>query len=96
MLPSFVQYIVDSCSIIIPLFMAYFIGTCNVMILSFVGYCCSAFTRIINSMKSTGPLWVLGFCRLASVKATDYQEHLTEYGIHWNFFFTLAVVRVSS
>ena len=44
---------------------------------------------------STAPLWLLGFCRLLSVKSTGYHEHVTEYGIHWNFFFTLVIVRVS-
>ena len=49
---------------------------------------------IIKSVKSSIPLLVLGVGRLVATKSTDYQEHVTEYGTHWNFFFTLAVVKV--
>eukprot|EP00058_Branchiostoma_floridae_P021336 XP_002606826.1 hypothetical protein BRAFLDRAFT_244224 [Branchiostoma floridae] len=49
-----------------------------------------------SSVRSTAPLWMIGLSRMVVVKALDYQEHVTEYGVHWNFFFTLAVVRVLS
>ncbi|XP_029029959.1 phosphatidylinositol-glycan biosynthesis class W protein [Betta splendens] len=49
---------------------------------------------ITKQLLSVWPLVVLGMGRLVSVKMSGYHEHVTEYGIHWNFFFTLAIVRV--
>lgn len=40
------------------------------------------------------PLFVLGFSRFVVTKEINYQEHLTEYGVHWNFFITLAMVKI--
>lgn len=48
--------------------------------------------RLLASGRHAFPLFVLGLVRLYSVKGLDYAEHVSEYGVHWNFFFTLALI----
>jgi len=64
-----------------------------------IGVGCFVFSAGYVSRKqwniaSMVPLVGLGLVRIAMVKGVDYPEHVTEYGVHWNFFFTLAAMPV--
>jgi phosphatidylinositol glycan class W len=48
--------------------------------------------RLLSSLGHSLPLLTLGVIRLLSVKGLDYAEHVSEYGVHWNFFFTLGLL----
>ncbi|KIL66037.1 hypothetical protein M378DRAFT_161257 [Amanita muscaria Koide BX008] len=52
------------------------------------------FPKLLSTTRKTFPIIVLGLIRVLLVKATDYPEHVSEYGVHWNFFLTLALLPV--
>ncbi|GMI15249.1 hypothetical protein TrVE_jg254 [Triparma verrucosa] len=51
---------------------------------------------LLRSFLKSLPLFVLGAVRCAATKGLDYQEHVSEYGTHWNFFFTLCAINILS
>ncbi|XP_049799572.1 uncharacterized protein LOC126234875 [Schistocerca nitens] len=51
---------------------------------------------ILKSVISCLPLFVLGIARFFTLTNIEYQVHVTEYGVHWNFFLTLAFVKIFS
>jgi phosphatidylinositol glycan class W len=52
------------------------------------------FPKLFSVMKHSLPVIVLGVVRVLLVKGTEYPEHVTEYGVHWNFFITLALLPI--
>ncbi|XP_042872776.1 GPI-anchored wall transfer protein 1-like [Penaeus japonicus] len=46
-------------------------------------------------MIDAAVLAILGLLRVMFVQASDYQQHVTEYGVHGNFFFTLAFIKAT-
>jgi len=58
--------------------------------------CVAAGGGLVKCLKSCVPLLVLGMARLGMFAMTGYHDHVTEYGVHWNFFFTLAAVKILS
>ncbi|NXG43464.1 PIGW protein, partial [Psilopogon haemacephalus] len=54
------------------------------------------FSSLAKQFFSVWPLFFVGIGRLLSVKSLEYHEHTSEYGVHWNFFFTLAIVRLAA
>ncbi|NXW64381.1 PIGW protein, partial [Eurystomus gularis] len=54
------------------------------------------FSNLAKQFFSVWPLIFLGAGRLLSVKSLEYHEHTSEYGVHWNFFFSLAFVRLAA
>jgi phosphatidylinositol glycan class W len=52
----------------------------------------SRISALLSTLRSIALLLFIGVSRFVVVKALNYQEHVTEYGVHWNFFLTLALV----
>ena len=47
-----------------------------------------------QTFRSCFVLAFLGVVRAAAVAVTGYHVSVTEYGVHWNFFLTLAAVKL--
>lgn len=50
--------------------------------------------KLEKTLWSCLPLIVLGALRFTATNELDYQQHVSEYGVHWNFFLTLAFTKL--
>ena len=55
----------------------------------------SVWSTFIKVCKDVIPLVFLGLARYFATSGFGYHVPVQEYGVHWNFFFTLAVIKVS-
>ncbi|KAH0591190.1 hypothetical protein H2248_001282 [Termitomyces sp. 'cryptogamus'] len=53
-----------------------------------------AVPKILTITRKSLPIIFLGLVRVLLVKGTSYPEHESEYGTHWNFFITLALLPI--
>ncbi|KAL4228721.1 hypothetical protein ACF0H5_011764 [Mactra antiquata] len=53
-------------------------------------------TTGINVAMDTIPLLILGTLRYVVLDAIEYSVYINDYGLHWNFFFTLVVIKLCS
>jgi phosphatidylinositol glycan class W len=54
---------------------------------------CAALAHgVASTLAGVSPLLILGGARLVVHEIVNYQRHDSEYGVHWNFFFTSAAV----
>ncbi|KAL3668389.1 hypothetical protein V7S43_006478 [Phytophthora oleae] len=49
-------------------------------------------TKCYAFLRPIALVLIFGIARFLTVKGVNYQEHVSEYGVHWNFYFTLAGV----
>lgn len=54
----------------------------------------SVLRSLLRALDASAVLWVLGVGRAVLVHVIGYHQPVTEYGTHWNFFLTLAVLRL--
>ena len=54
----------------------------------------SILKEFIQAVKESLFPIALGFIRIFLLSELDYQEHASEYGIHWNFYTTIAIVNL--
>ena len=54
----------------------------------------SFYQQLVSTLKSCSFIMLIGLGRLALLNLFSYHQPVTEYGLHWNFFLTIAVVRL--
>ena len=50
--------------------------------------------KLLHNFKKSIPLFILGTMKYFMTKMVDYPSHVSEYGVHWNFFITIAIIQL--
>uniref|UniRef100_A0A1B6M3S8 Phosphatidylinositol-glycan biosynthesis class W protein n=2 Tax=Graphocephala atropunctata TaxID=36148 RepID=A0A1B6M3S8_9HEMI len=50
--------------------------------------------RFVIILRESFVFLAMGTARYFFIQRLNYQKHITEYGVHWNFFVTLAMVKL--
>lgn len=50
--------------------------------------------ELFTTLKQSVFPIAIGFFRIVLLSKLDYQEHSSEYGIHWNFYTTIALINI--
>eukprot|EP00002_Diphylleia_rotans_P000440 TRINITY_DN10231_c0_g1_i1.p1 TRINITY_DN10231_c0_g1~~TRINITY_DN10231_c0_g1_i1.p1 ORF type:complete len:364 (+),score=50.39 TRINITY_DN10231_c0_g1_i1:50-1141(+) len=50
--------------------------------------------RFLSGLRGTSLLLIIGLARFVSIRFLNYQEHVSEFGVHWNFFITLSLLHL--
>lgn len=50
--------------------------------------------KFIKNIQECFPLLILGTGRYVAIEILGYQRHVSEYGVHWNFFLTLVSIKI--
>lgn len=48
------------------------------------------------TLNSVVPCLLLGLLRTLLIQMSNYHQNIVEYGVHWNFFYTIALIRAIS
>lgn len=51
--------------------------------------------EFLKQLKYSSPILIAASVKYFLLKSIDYHQHVTEWGVHWNFFITIALLNIA-